>query len=193
MPDDPTPPDDPTRPGRPTPPDDATRPGSPSPPDDATRPDEPASDDDSPVVVAEHWLDTRINRSGLRPRDAAFMISGFWALAVVVFGIVERLVDHKTFHTIWLGIWWAIETVTTVGYGDVVPDQVVGKVIAGFLMLGGLSLLSVVTAAVTSGFVSRAEARRRSSGHDPVVLRLDEIARELSAIREQLDQERDQH
>ncbi len=50
-------------------------------------------------------------------------------------------------------MWWPIETVTTVGYGDIVPDQTVGKVIAGFLMLDELSLLAVVTAAVTSGFV----------------------------------------
>jgi voltage-gated potassium channel len=56
-------------------------------------------------------------------------------------------------------VWWAIETVTTVGDGDVVPDQTEGKVIAGFLMLGGLSLLSVITATITSGFVSRAEVR----------------------------------
>lgn len=167
-------------------------PDDPTTPDDATTPVDDAGNDDSPVLAAEHWLDNRLNRSGLRPRDEAFLIAGFWALAVVVFGVVERLVDHKTFHTIWLGIWWAIETVTTVGYGDVVPDQVVGKVIAGFLMLGGLSLLSVVTAAITSGFVSRADARRRSSGHDPVLLKLEEITRELEAIREQLDRDRDQ-
>jgi voltage-gated potassium channel len=174
-------------------PDDPTTPDIPTAPNDTTRPDDSDGHDDSPVIAAEHWLDNRLNRSGLRPRDAAFLIAGFWAIAVVVFGVVERLVDHKTFHTVWLGIWWAIETVTTVGYGDVVPDQVLGKVIAGLLMLGGLSLLSVVTAAITSGFVSRAEARRRSSGHDPVVLKLEEITRELRAIRERLDRaDRDQ-
>ena len=108
----------------------------------------------------ERWLDNRLGRAGLRPRDAAYMIGAFWAIAVVIFGVVERLIDPKTFHSVWLGMWWAIETVTTVGYGDVVPSQTAGKVIAGFLMLGGLSLLSVVTAAITSGFVSRAEARR---------------------------------
>ena len=162
-------------------------PDDPTTPDNPTTPDDSAGHDDSPVIAAEHWLDNRLNRSGLRPRDAAFLIAGFWAIAVVVFGVVERLVDHKTFHTVWLGIWWAIETVTTVGYGDVVPDQVLGKVIASLLMLGGLSLLSVVTAAITSGFVSRAEARRRSSGHDPVLLKLEQVTRELKAIREQLD------
>jgi len=136
----------------------------------------------------ERWLDRRLGRDGLRPRDAAYLIGTFWTIAVVVFGVVERLIDPKTFHSVWLGMWWAIQTVTTVGYGDVVPDQTVGKVIAGFLMLGGLSLISVVTAAITSGFVSRAEARRTAAGDDPVIRRLDELAVELQALRAQLEQ-----
>src|SRR5262249_14445505 len=103
-------------------------------------------------VRVERWMERRVERMGLRPRDAADLLASFWALAVVVFGVLERIVDPKTFGSVWLGMWWAIQTVTTVGYGDVVPDQAVGKVIAAFLMLGGLSLLAVVTAAVTSGF-----------------------------------------
>jgi voltage-gated potassium channel Kch len=124
----------------------------------------------------------------LRPRDAAYLIAAFWTLAVVLFGALERLIDPRAFHSVWLGIWWAIETVTTVGYGDVVPDQVAGKVIAGFLMLGGLALLSVITAAITSGFVSRAEARRRATEDDPVVHKLDQLTLELQAIRAELAQ-----
>jgi voltage-gated potassium channel len=116
------------------------------------------------------------------------LIAAFWAIAVVLFGALERLVDPKTFHSVWLGMWWAIETVTTVGYGDVVPDQAAGKVIAGFLMLGGLSLLSVITAAITSGFVSRAEARRRATGDDPVLRKLDQLTLELQAVRTELEQ-----
>ena len=135
----------------------------------------------------ERWLDRRLGRKGLRPRDAAYLICAFWAIAVVVFGIIERLIDPKTFHSVWLGMWWAIETVTTVGYGDVVPNQTAGKVIAGFLMLGGLSLLSVVTAAITSGFVSRAETRRRATGEDPVLQKLDQLAAELQALRTELE------
>jgi voltage-gated potassium channel Kch len=118
------------------------------------------------------------------------LIAGFWTIAVVVFGVVERLIDPKTFHSVWLGVWWAIETVTTVGYGDVVPDQAAGKVIAGFLMLGGLSLLSVITAAITSGFVSRAEARRRASEGDPVVHKLDQLTLELQALKTELQRRR---
>jgi voltage-gated potassium channel len=140
-----------------------------------------------PVHRAGRWLDARIERRGLRPRDAALVITAFWIVAVVVFGVVERLIDPATFHTVWLGIWWAIETVTTVGYGDVVPDQPAGKVIAGFLMLGGLSLLSVVTAAITSGFVSRAQALRRAGAEDPVARRLDEMAQELRELRREVE------
>jgi voltage-gated potassium channel len=134
----------------------------------------------------ERWLDKRLGRRGLRPRDAAYLIGAFWAIAVIVFGIVERLVDPKTFHSVWLGMWWAIETVTTVGYGDIVPDQTAGKVIAAFLMLGGLSLLSVVTAAITSGFVARAQALRTAKEQDPVLRRLDEVYAELQAVKAEL-------
>jgi voltage-gated potassium channel len=132
-------------------------------------------------------MERRVERRGLRPRDAALMITAFWAIAVVVFGVLERLVDPKTFHTVWLGMWWAIETVTTVGYGDVIPDQTAGKVIAGFLMLGGLSLIAVLTAAVTSGFVARAQARGRLGADDPVMRKLDELGAELQAIKTELN------
>ena len=134
------------------------------------------------------WLVKRVERRGLRPRDAAIVICAFWAVAVVVFGVVERLVDPKSFHSVWLGMWWAIETVTTVGYGDIIPTQTAGKVIAGFLMLGGLSLISVLTAVITSGFVALSQERRRAEGEDPVSQKLDEIAAELRAVGARLDQ-----
>jgi voltage-gated potassium channel len=136
----------------------------------------------------ERWMERRIERRGLRPRDAAYVIAAFWAVAVIVFGVLERIVDPKTYHSVWLGMWWAVETVTTVGYGDVVPDQTAGKVIAGFLMLGGLSLLAVLIAAVTSGFVSRAQAQAQDEQADAVAKRLDELFVELQAVRAELEQ-----
>jgi voltage-gated potassium channel len=144
-------------------------------------------DTQPPSRRSERWLEKRIERKGLRPRDAAYLIAIIWAMAVLAFGVVERLVDPKTFHSIWLGMWWAVETVTTVGYGDIVPDQTAGKLIAAFLMLGGLSLIAVVTAAITSGFVSRADAQRRAAGEDPVMQKLEEIAAELRAVKTELD------
>jgi voltage-gated potassium channel len=65
-------------------------------------------------------------------------------------------------------MWWGVRTVTTVGYGDVVPHSTTGKVIGSLLMLGGLSLLAVLTGAITSAFVTQAEAERREARGDPV-------------------------
>jgi voltage-gated potassium channel len=128
----------------------------------------------------------RVERKGLRPRFAAYVIVAFWAVGVVVFGVVERLVDPETFDNVWLGMWWAIQTITTVGYGDVVPASTAGKVIAAFLMLGGLSLLAVVTGVITSGFVAQAQAERRTAGEDPVTHQLERITAQLEAIKADL-------
>jgi len=125
-----------------------------------------------------------VERKGLRPRYAASVIVAFWSVGVVVFGIVERLVDPKTFDNVWLGMWWAIQTVTTVGYGDVVPASTGGKVIASFMMLGGLSLFAVVTGAITSAFVAEAQGRR--TGGDPVIQKLEQVTTQLEAMEADL-------
>ena len=132
------------------------------------------------------WIARRIERRGLRPRDAAYVIVALWTFWIVVFGVIEHLVDPDTFDSVWLGMWWGIQTVTTVGYGDIVPQDTVGKVIGAFLMLGGLSLLAVVTGATTSAFVTRAEAERREAGDDPVMRRLQDVSARLEEIKAEL-------
>ena len=119
----------------------------------------------------------------LRPRTAAALIVVTWVIGIVLFGIVERLVDPKTFDTVWLAMWWALQTVTTVGYGDVVPESTAGKVIGSFLMLGGLSLYAVITGAITSAFVAQAQRRL---GRDPVLERLDEVTGQLNEVKAEL-------
>ncbi len=126
-----------------------------------------------------------MERKGLRPRYAMYAIVAFWSVGVVVFGVIERLVDPDTFDSVWLGMWWALQTVTTVGYGDVVPAQTAGKVIAAFLMLGGLSLFAVVTGAITSIFVAQARAER-PGGEDPTTRKLEQVSAQLEAIKSEL-------
>jgi voltage-gated potassium channel len=129
-------------------------------------------------------IDRQLRRKGrLRPRYAAYVIVVAWSIGVVVFGVVERLVDPGTFDNVWLGMWWAIQTVTTVGYGDVVPGSTAGKVIATFLMLGGLSLFAVVTGAITSAFVAQRQKDMMGAGADPVVGKLDEVTAKLDALQ----------
>ena len=125
-------------------------------------------------------------RPGPAPRNAARLIAVIWIAAVLVFGIVERIVDPETFDSVWLAFWWALQTITTVGYGDVVPQSTDGKVIGALLMLGGLSLLSIITATITSAFVTRRQAELQESGEDPVMRQLQQIEARLDGIDAEL-------
>jgi voltage-gated potassium channel len=131
-------------------------------------------------------IERRVERKGLRPRVAASIVAMLWLIAIVVFGVVMRLVDPDSFDTIWDGMWWATQTVTTVGYGDVVPDDPVGQLIASLFMIGGLSFFAVITGVITSVFVTRGQEEQRARGADPLVQRLDLLASELGDVREQL-------
>lgn len=145
---------------------------------------EPQEHRDAPAI---RWLDRRARRRGLRPRDAAFLIVAAWLFAVIVFGVVEHFLDKQTFPTVWLGMWWALQTVTTVGYGDVVPHDSVGRVVASFLLLGGLALLSVVTATITSGFVARAQRESRSGAEAELLAEIRELRARVEALGERLE------
>lgn len=122
----------------------------------------------------------------MRPRAAASIIAAVWLAAVLVFALVEYLVDRDTFDSVWLAMWWATQTVTTVGYGDVVPGSVAGKALAAVLMLGGLSLFAVITGVITSVFVARAQGEARAAPVDPIAQGLERISGELEAVREEL-------
>lgn len=135
----------------------------------------------------DQWVDRHLaTRKILRPRNAAYLIISVWVFAIVIFGVIERLVDPKTFPSVWLAFWWAIQTVTTVGYGDVVPKQTSGKFFAAILMLGGLSIISIITATVTSAFVTRRQAELQATGDDPVLSELGKIAVRLDGVEAEL-------
>jgi voltage-gated potassium channel Kch len=116
----------------------------------------------------ERWLDRAIGRAAT-PRGGALVIATITTAATVGFGLLMTVIDSKNFTTLGLGLWWAVQTVTTVGYGDHVPTTAAGMLVAALVMLLGLAFLSVVTAAITSSFVARAteERTRRAGGGAP--------------------------
>ncbi len=107
----------------------------------------------------ERWLDRALARAAT-PRGGATVIAAVTTVATVGFGALMTAVDHRNFTTIGQGLWWYLQTVTTVGYGDVVPTNSAGRLVAAVVMLLGLAFLSVITAAITSSFVARATEQR---------------------------------
>ena len=89
-------------------------------------------------------------------RTAASVIVVATLVIVLGGGALLRIVDHKEYATVWLGMWFALQTVTTVGYGDITPKDATGKFVAALIMLEGIAFVAIVTAAITSTFVARA-------------------------------------
>ena len=66
---------------------------------------------------------------------------------------MQSTVDAGEFKTFWDGVWWAVVTVTTVGYGDLYPSTVAGRIVGIVLMFVGIGFLAVLTATIASYFV----------------------------------------
>jgi voltage-gated potassium channel Kch len=120
-------------------------------------------------------------------RTAAGVIVTATTVVVVAGGVLMRLLDHDEYSNIWVGMWWALQTVTTVGYGDVTPKNPTGRIIAALAMLQGIAFLAITTAAITSTFVARASKEReraRAADEDNAEVR---IEARLVSIDQRLD------
>jgi voltage-gated potassium channel len=104
-------------------------------------------------------------------RIAASVIVTATALIVIGGGVLIRALDHSEYPSIWVGMWWTVQTVTTVGYGDVTPKHASGRLVGVLVMLEGIAFLTIITAAITSTFVARAERERSiAEGTDEAAL-----------------------
>jgi voltage-gated potassium channel len=134
----------------------------------------------------ETRLEQRLDRVVARaasPRGAAVVIATVSTSITVAAGILMTVADRKGFPSIGSGLWWAVQTVTTVGYGDHVPTTVAGRLVAAVVMLVGIGFLTVITAAITSTFVSRSRREQTLSGpSSPTEEQLRQIARRLERI-----------
>ena len=142
------------------------------------------------------WLQRVMGGKALTARRAAGVISIVTIVLTVAAGLLIRVADPDSFSSVGDGLWWAVQTLTTVGYGDVVPASTAGRIIATIVMLNGIALLTVITAAVTATLIDQVRRRREASetpGHaqDPDVLRkLDEISSRLDAIERTIKPDR---
>ena len=121
-------------------------------------------------------------RESLTARRAAGIIAGFTVLITVAGGMLERVVDRQEFPTIGKGLWFALQTVTTVGYGDVTPKQADGRFIGAVVMLTGLGFLAVITASVTASLVESSRRRYAAQSDLDETRRLEDLSERLARI-----------
>jgi voltage-gated potassium channel len=99
---------------------------------------------------------------------------------VAVAGVVARLVEPETFTSLGLAYWWAVETVTTVGYGDVVPHTTAGRSVGTLLMLTGIALIPTLTSVIVSTLL----AKRRDVEQDRLESMLTQVEQRLADLEE---------
>ena len=129
------------------------------------------------------WL----TRPPFKARKAVIVVTLSTTTIVLVSALAMTLLDNQDVENYWLGLWWAVQTITTVGYGDVPINKPEGRIIAALVMISGIGLASVVTATVASAFF--VSAQRRRGAEDPVIQQLDTIARRLENIERRLSEE----
>src|SRR2546430_14052733 len=106
------------------------------------------------------WLTRRAGRQPLTARRAVGIIILATLGITIAGGIFVRLLDHKDFGSLGQGMWWAVQTVTMVGYGDVVPHSSVGRVIGSVVVVTGIVLIALVTGSGTAVLVAQERQRQ---------------------------------
>lgn len=123
-----------------------------------------------------------------RGRIVVYTVSGvvllIYSASLAVFD-KERYLPGAKIDSFGKAVWWSITTVTTVGYGDFYPITNTGRVIAVLLMIGGISLVGVVTAALASWIIQRV-AEEESTMQAATVVHIEELREEIRALGRQL-------
>jgi voltage-gated potassium channel len=123
------------------------------------------------------FTERRLQRALETGRILPFLIVTIAGL-VFGFGVLMWLLDREDFPTLGIALWWAVSTVTTVGYGDVVPVQPAGRFLAAGLMILGFASLSLLTGIVASLLVQR----RVSTEGDSLLARVEERLAEIERL-----------
>ena len=134
----------------------------------------------APPVHPRAWK--FIQRKPLTAARAARIIALATVAVTLAGGALIRFADHKNFSDIGQGLWWAVQTVTTVGYGDLVPTNTLGRLVGTVVMITGIGFLTVITATITSTFIEQARGRTAANTTDELAAKLDQIIERLDLM-----------
>jgi voltage-gated potassium channel len=128
----------------------------------------------------------KLSMANLRPRTAVALIAVSTLVIVAGSTLITWAFDRRDFTSIGEALWWSLQTVTTVGYGDVVPESARGQFIGGVVMLLGIAATAVLTALITSALFETVLRRQRADEDSEVLRQLTAVEKQLAAIAERL-------
>jgi voltage-gated potassium channel len=134
-----------------------------------------------------HTLD-RFYKDPASVRNAAWLIIAATAVAVVAGAFVMWLLDHDGYPNFGRALWFTLQTVTTVGYGDVTPTSTIGRLAGGVVMLTAIGFITIVTAAITSTFVEAARRRAERAHEHSEAESVDHMEVAMTALGVRLDE-----
>jgi voltage-gated potassium channel len=121
--------------------------------------------------------------------NAAVLMIAITVVIVLVGGLVVWVFDRRDFPDLGGALWFTLQTVTTVGYGDNVPASGLGRVVGAAVMVVAVALIAILTASITSTFVEAAQRRRRAvdevqarASAEALQSSLDDVVARLTAI-----------
>lgn len=112
-------------------------------------------------------------------RDSLPYVLALSVFVVLVGGLTIHGLEPETAETVGDGVWWAAATLSTVGYGDIAPKTVAGRLLAVVIMVVGVGTFAALTATIASFFVQFDERAKDSD--------LEELSRQVAALRDQVD------
>jgi voltage-gated potassium channel len=126
-------------------------------------------------------------RNPLSVRNAMAVIVAATLVSVLVGGALMTVFDPEEFPNLGTGLWWALQTVTTVGYGDVTPENPAGRLVGALFLLEAISFVTIVTAVITSSFVERARQARITDSETAESVGIEKLAAQLSDVTARLE------
>lgn len=131
------------------------------------------------ILQASKTLQKVLSRNHL----GSSLVTSFFI--IVVAGTLMSIIDPNV-HTPMDGIWWAWVTVTTVGYGDIVPASNAGRLFGAFLILMGIGLFTMLTASFAAFFMAEDE-KDMIKKEEQNIKRLSDIEQRLMLLESKLD------
>jgi voltage-gated potassium channel len=120
-------------------------------------------------------------------RNATLVLINVTVVIVLAGAVIVWLFDRDEFADFGAAVWYTLQTVTTVGYGDVTPTTVVGRSIGGVVMIVAVALLTIINALITSILIEASQRQRRDEQreHDEAAEAL--LLQQLQLLNDRLE------